>query len=101
MGIQNKITENVSVFYVENRLNGCKPTNMKKQNNITEKVCFYVFELVTYKKKKHCISGNKRTLRETCIMSVIQFHKNLKAKNAKTREYGGVSQIKKNAETEE
>ncbi len=38
---------------------------------------------------KHSILGNKRTLRKTCIISVLKFHKNHKGINAKTRVYRG------------
>ncbi len=40
---------------------------------------------------KHSILGKKSKLRETCLMCVLQFHKNYKAKNAKTRVYVDVS----------
>ncbi len=44
---------------------------------------------------KHFILGNKKTLRETCIMNILQFHNNHEAKNAKTSVYGEVSKVPK------
>ncbi len=57
------------------------------------------FELVTYKKRENgCKAlgiGKQNDIKKTCIMKVSQFHKNHKAKKAKTYEYGEVPYILK------
>ncbi len=94
MGIQKKITENVSsqCFTQKNtKTDGNQPIS-RSRKTLPKIYILRVFELVTYKKNakmdtKQSILGNKGTLQEKCIMNVLQFKKKHKAKNAKTRVY--------------
>ncbi len=77
---KNDFTRKVSFEYFDGDRQYCTKKEGNhitlEEKNFTKNLPLSVFELVTYKKnakmnETHSILGKKRTLRETCIMSVL------------------------------